>query len=147
MSISTRQKAFIVSGVVATVLASSVGIAQAEGSQPPSRVAAPASVGGRAIVSTDERHAVIKDDGTVARRVGGAVTSASLGTGLYEVIFNRNITKCVYQATIGQDNAGSGPSGEIAITNRAGQVKGVFVNTYNSDGTAANKPFHVSVFC
>jgi hypothetical protein len=67
--------------------------------------------------------------------------SAKLATGQYEVVFNRDVTACSYQATM------SITQGETVVQPRTGVPNGVFVGTYTSAGAAADKAFHLAVFC
>jgi hypothetical protein len=78
---------------------------------------------------------------------GNAVTVAKLaGTGTYEVDFGRNIQACTAVATIGPSGGGSA-LGEVNVADRGGNAEAVFVDTNNSDGTAADKPFRLVVVC
>ena len=90
--------------------------------------------------------ASINSNGTIARSY--FTTSAqTLGTGIYEVLFNRDITSCGFQATIGNPGAGTAASGQISIQQRAGAATGVFVQTTDPAGAIANRPFYVTVNC
>jgi hypothetical protein len=62
-------------------------------------------------------------------------------TGQYEVVFNRDVTACSYQATM------SISAGEVVAQPRSGVPNGVFVATSNSSGTASDRAFHLAVFC
>lgn len=88
--------------------------------------------------------AVVSSDGTLSR--GNAVSARKFGDGGYEVIFNRDVTPCAFIATIGQPGAGSS-SGQISVASRAGNANGVFVQTRDSAGIAADRPFHLVVVC
>jgi hypothetical protein len=86
--------------------------------------------------------AVINVSGTTGR--GSGVTgSAKLSgpAGQYEVVFNRDVTACSYQATM------SITQGEAVVQPRTGVPNGVFVGTYTSAGAAADRAFHLAVFC
>ena len=84
--------------------------------------------------------AVINVSGTTGR--GSGVTgSAKVATGQYEVVFNRDVTTCSYQATL------SVTQGEVIAQPRSLVPNGVFVGTYSSAGAAADKAFHLAVFC
>jgi hypothetical protein len=92
--------------------------------------------------------AVVNADGTLAR--GFRVTStARLGSGgQYEVIFDRNVTRCAYVATIGlSGSVGNSPPGETTVVGRIGVPNGVFVTTGNSAGTQTDLGFHLAVHC
>jgi hypothetical protein len=85
--------------------------------------------------------AVINVSGTTGR--GSGVTgSAKLPlTGQYEIVFNRDVTACSFQATLSTDH------GEVYAQPRSGVPNGVFVATSNSSGTASDRAFHLAVFC
>lgn len=84
--------------------------------------------------------------GVISR--GSRTTSSTLlGTGIYEVIFDRNITACAYTATIGNPGTGTAASGQISIQQRAGNANGVFVQTTDPAGAVASRPFYVTVDC
>jgi hypothetical protein len=98
------------------------------------------------ILATD-RAAVVNANGTFARGFG-VVGTSRLGLGTYQVIFNRNVRLCVYNATIGLAGAaGSSPPGEITVVGRATSVNGVFITTHNSAGAPADRGFHLHVVC
>ncbi len=90
-------------------------------------------------------YSVVNANGTLARD-RGVTTVNKLGTGTYEVIFDRNVTSCVYTATVGPSGGGSA-LGEVNIASRGGNANGVFVDTNTSAGTAADLPFHLLVTC
>jgi len=84
--------------------------------------------------------AVINASGTSARGAG-LTGSVKLTTGQYEVVFDRDVTGCSYQATLSADH------GEIYAQPRSGVPNGVFVGTFTSAGGAADRAFHLAVFC
>lgn len=77
---------------------------------------------------------------------GCGVSALKLGTGNYEIDFSRNISACAFTATVAPSGAGSA-LGEVNVADRAGNVEAVFVDTNNSDGSAADKPFNLMVVC
>jgi hypothetical protein len=92
------------------------------------------------------RHAVISDTGTTVR--GRGVTSSSqTGTGQYLVVFDRDVRACTYVATLGDESASGPGTGQIAVGSAATNVNGVHVVTRSSDGTSANRSFHLVVSC
>jgi hypothetical protein len=92
------------------------------------------------------RHAAVTGAGVLAR--GRAVTSAArTSEGRYQVIFDRDVRNCVYLATIADAGAAAPPQGEIAASALASNVNGVAIRTERSDGTAADRPFHLIVPC
>ncbi|MEV1145582.1 hypothetical protein [Micromonospora sp. NPDC049799] len=95
--------------------------------------------------------AVVREDGTLARSSGG-VTSlrfsvALYGPGQYQVSFPYNVSTKAFVATIG--DAGPGyvpPGGEISVAPRTAPLtNSVFVQTRDSDGDPANRPFHLVI--
>jgi hypothetical protein len=90
-------------------------------------------------------YAVVNADGSLARGFH-AVSSANLGAGFYEVIFNQDVTRAAYTATIGSSaTAGVEPTGEITVVGRSGAPNGVFITTSDSTGAYANRGFHLAV--
>ena len=90
---------------------------------------------------------VVNSGGALNRQRGG-VSSARLGVGVYEVIFLDSIRRCAYTGTIGlPGSSGSSPAGEIAVVGRVTDVRGVFVQTFNSAGAPADRGFHLVVNC
>ena len=97
--------------------------------------------------TTTDRWAVVNKDGTLVRGAGVA-SLARLGTGAYEVIFNKNVSQCVYVAAIGLAVTGIvPPAGEIGVAARGNNQNGVYIRTRNSDGASADRPFHLFVGC
>lgn len=86
-------------------------------------------------------------NGTLANSSGGGVTVIKLsGAGNYEVDFARNVVNCAFTATVGPSGAGSA-LGEVNVADRSGNFEAVFVDTNDSNGTAADKPFSLIVVC
>ena len=79
-------------------------------------------------------------------RSKGVTGSSKLGTGVYKIGFNRNVSGCASFATIDQSQVGfiSAQVNSIAATERD-----VVVSTYDpSDGTTpVERPFQVVVHC
>jgi hypothetical protein len=77
------------------------------------------------------------------------------GIGSYEVIFDRDVRGCSYQATLGQNSyVSTAPgdrtirAGEITVYERNGQPNGVFVQvTDDAGGGQRAQEFHLAVFC
>lgn len=95
--------------------------------------------------------AVVNANGTVARSDGAVVSRTRKIPGFngsYEVIFYRNVTGCVYTASIGNAGAGNPLHGSIVVAARAGNALGVFVETRTSStGALVDRPFHLFVNC
>jgi hypothetical protein len=92
------------------------------------------------------RHAVISDTGATVRG-RGVSSSSQTGTGQYVVAFDRDVRQCTYFATLGDESASGPGTGQIAVTSAASNVNGVRVVTRASDGTQANRSFHLLVSC
>ncbi|GAB3259767.1 hypothetical protein [Nocardioides dilutus] len=96
----------------------------------------------------DVFYAVLTDEGVVVRQSGG-VTGLRLtgeGPGRYAVDFNVDVTACAYVAAVGNATFGAA-EGQAGTGLLSGTVDTVRVNTTTSDGTTANKPFHLIVVC
>jgi hypothetical protein len=85
--------------------------------------------------------AVINVSGTTGRGSGVTGSTKLSLTGQYEVVFNRDVTACSYQATMSLN------PGEVYAQPRSGVPNGVFVATFNSSGAASDRAFHLAVFC
>ncbi|MEV5695334.1 hypothetical protein [Micromonospora globbae] len=89
--------------------------------------------------------AVVNANGTLIRGLGVA-TADRLATGMYQVIFDQDVSAAGYVGTLGlPGSTGVAPAGVISVAGRTGIPNGVFVETFTSDGTAADRPFHLAV--
>jgi outer membrane protein assembly factor BamB len=86
--------------------------------------------------------AVVSSAGTLLR--GSHASSASAVAGGYEVDFDRDVSQCSYQATLG---ATSAEIGEIGVGPRNGNASGVFVFTADSTGAQTAHGFNLAVNC
>ncbi|HMN72987.1 MAG TPA: hypothetical protein PKA55_14080 [Rhodoblastus sp.] len=85
----------------------------------------------------------VNPDGTLNTGAGATGASKIAGlTGTYEVIFNRDVSKCFYSAS-------SFLSGYVAtaLEPRAGNANGVYLEMQSLTGTAVDTPFYLTVFC
>ena len=89
--------------------------------------------------------AVIATNGTTSRN-SHVTSSEKAATGQYVVIFDRDVKACAYVGSLGGVAAES-VVGQLSATRRSINANGVFVRTYDSAGTAADKSFHLAVFC
>jgi hypothetical protein len=97
--------------------------------------------------TTTDRWAVVNKDGTLVRGAGVA-SLARLGTGAYEVIFDRNVRSCVYIATLARDRQNFGyPVGEISTAPRGNNTNGVYIRTWFTSGEKYDRSFHLYVGC
>jgi hypothetical protein len=91
-------------------------------------------------------YAVVDGTGTLAR--GPHSTGAvHLGTGVYEVDFDKNVSKCVFTGNVGTTSIGAANPAELTVAGRAGNVNGVFVAIVDRTGTAVDSAFHLAVNC
>jgi hypothetical protein len=97
------------------------------------------------IISGQYGYAVINSDGTKARG-HHAVSSAHLGTGQYQVIFDSNVRGGAYIASIGlSGSVGASAPGQITVVGRFNNVRGVFITTSNASGVLTDMGFHLAV--
>ena len=91
--------------------------------------------------------AAVTAEGTFARSQGTAsgATTHSIASGVYKIDFNRDISTCYVLATVATTR-GNATGGEITSEIGA-DARSVTVRTGNSDGAAADLPFHVIVTC
>jgi hypothetical protein len=92
------------------------------------------------------RWAVMNASGSLARS-GGTTSAGRLGLGVYEVIFNANVTECAFVASVGETGSGATQTGYAATTRRSGNANGVRVDTRSANGGLADRPFHLVVVC
>jgi hypothetical protein len=90
--------------------------------------------------------AVVNADASLARG-SGAVSTASLAFGTYEVLFDRNVSACAYMGSAGPASGGVPPDAFVTVAPRNGNVNGVFVDVRTSAGASVANPFHLAVFC
>ncbi|PZF86363.1 hypothetical protein [Micromonospora endophytica] len=109
------------------------------------RAALKKSASSSAVVGTTS-FAVVGSSGNLIRG-RGAVSATKYGAGQYQVLFNRNVTRSAYLATIGTDQQCCvPPAGEISVAPRLDTPNAVFIQTYDSTGVPADRPFHLAVF-
>jgi hypothetical protein len=90
-------------------------------------------------------YAEVSVSGSLQSSSGGVVSTKVDGfTGAYEVDFGRDVSACASFATLGVAGA---TAGEVLTADRAGDGDAVFVQTANSAGNAADRPFRVLVVC
>jgi hypothetical protein len=87
----------------------------------------------------------VSADGLLAASSGGVAVTKS-GIGQYQVDFGRDITACVFLATVARPGAGTA-EGQAGTGKQPGNAEGVLVETQDSNGAAANKPFSLAVIC
>ncbi len=80
--------------------------------------------------------------GTGSLVLGSRVTATSkVGTGEYEIDFDRDVTKCFYAVTPFSQGV------EVEAQPRSGNADGVFVFVLSAASAATNAEFHLTVTC
>ncbi|MFC4145715.1 hypothetical protein ACFO0M_05575 [Micromonospora mangrovi] len=88
--------------------------------------------------------AVVRADGTLVRGLG-VTSSARLAPGMYQVLFDQDVTRAGYLGTIGLTGSGVAAAGALTVAGRTGIPNGVFVETFAVTGGHADRPFHLAV--
>lgn len=147
----------VAGSVIAGVLMASPAAAGAATPVPPNTTnsAAGAETGVKELSALDLRQdqrivrAVVREDGTlVAGQSFGAesATRVENPVGTYQVCFKVPITNGTYVATIGlPGNVSTSAPGEITVVGRIGTSNCLYVQTFDSAGTPADRSFHVAV--
>jgi hypothetical protein len=90
--------------------------------------------------------AVVTSAGTLSR--GFHAVSATRPTfGQYNVVFDRDVTACVYVATIGSPGTGIPSAAFVGVASLPANANGVFVQVLDQNLTVANQSFHLVVHC
>jgi hypothetical protein len=90
--------------------------------------------------------AVVANDGTLERNSGAAGAAKTAG-GTYTVQFARDVTDCVYAASLGDIDTGLPPVGAALVSRSGTDSNKVFVETVNSAGSLTDASFHLIVVC
>ncbi len=120
-------------------------IAALKGASGTAGAAGPAGPSGATGPPATALWAVVAANGSKARD-GHVTSSEKLATGQYVVVFDRDVKSCAFVGSLG-GTAAESVTGQISATRRSINANGVFVKTYDSAGTAADKSFHLAVFC
>ena len=97
--------------------------------------------------------AVVSGAGVVVRSssVPGPVTVEHTAlSGIYEVNFNKDVSGCAYEATIGDTASAVPAQGQISVSGdvNADSTGDVYVQTFDKTGvTPTDSPFHLTVTC
>jgi hypothetical protein len=96
-----------------------------------------------------DRWAVVNRNATLARAKGVIrVTRGDTAQGSYVVKFTIDVTRCLYQATIGLSGAeGVEQPGEVTVVRRFNDPRAVYITTHDSFGTQVDRGFHLYVRC
>ncbi len=92
-------------------------------------------------------HTAVVTAGGTFRRGRGVSSVARVGEGRYQVIFNRDVRGCVYNATVGDPSAAAPGHGTAVVGSAAAIVTAVAVRTFNAAGNLGDRSFHLIVSC
>jgi hypothetical protein len=101
---------------------------------------APASAGAASIF------AVVDSGGALVRSSAGAA-SAHVGAGEYLVKLPKAVSRCAYNATVGNPRTGPYLQPAYAEVALGGASNTVWVGTFDGNGAPLDQPFHVEVTC
>jgi len=109
----------------------------------------PVPTAGAALVAGGVTHfAAINGEGQLGRRRGALSAFKTSEDGDYQVVFDKDISACAYQATI----VNAGPTdnalrGQIGVGLAEGDPRVLQVQTTNAAGSPSKRSFHVAVLC
>ncbi len=117
-----------------------------EGPAGPAGPQGPTGPAGAAGASATALWASVDQNGTLVRSKGVASAQKN-GTGSYQVVFNQDVTGCVYQATVGGPTTGVS-SAQITTSQLPAVNAGVRVLTFTPTVSAnQDSAFFLTVFC
>jgi len=127
--------------------AGSTGATGSQGAQGPQ--GPPGSEGTRGANGTNATNlwAIVSANGSLISGKGADASTTMLidrFPGQYQVGFDQDVAACSYVAT---PYAGDYPAAFTVVAPRLGSEDAVFVEIYDSSGTATNASFDVAVFC
>jgi hypothetical protein len=93
-----------------------------------------------------EPFALVAGDGQLIRG-RGVVSATRVSVGSYTIVFERDVSACVFLATIG-GRGGMPPEPRFITTDLGGSVKAVVVQVWNRDGQSpVDMTFHLFAKC
>jgi hypothetical protein len=94
-----------------------------------------------------DRVSIINADGT--KESGQSVSSFRFSAGVYEVFWNRNITKCTANITIGSPTSFGAPAAFATAVLRAAAPSGFghFIEIWDVNGNPVDAEFMILVSC
>jgi hypothetical protein len=141
----TYAKLGFVAAMAAAVLCAGTGVAGAGGLNGVPQVVPP--TGGGTANGIGVLGGSFQADGTLIVGIGTVTNATHIATGVWEADFRRDIRGCVWTGSIGLGTFGGSATGQIEVTGRSGNFKGLFVETLDTTGTHADLPFGVVVIC
>lgn len=91
--------------------------------------------------------AQVNGDGTVYGNSMRLVSVSDQGVGEYEVIWDTDVSACLASISLGDGFTGGGDVGIVAAVDRFGEPAGLWIETYDATGSAADRPFQVHMVC
>src|SRR5262249_47278052 len=85
--------------------------------------------------------------GAVIAHGRASATGSHLGTGMYDVLFDRAVDKCGYPATIANADFTFWAGPLIEVNSVRGNHRMIQVTVRHADGTYLDMPFHVVATC
>jgi hypothetical protein len=94
-----------------------------------------------------ELFAAVDAGANVAARGNGVVSVANPFNGIYDVVFDRNVSGCAYVGAPGQTGAGTNTSYDVAVARLESNANAVRVQTWSDNGLSQDRSFHLVVDC
>ncbi len=93
--------------------------------------------------------AFVTTNGTTATLVrgSGALAATQTNPGFINVQFNQNVNACAWLVTTGRDDFALPPRGGATADRNPPEPDKVYVQTFDSAGSAAPRDFSLAVFC
>ena len=92
--------------------------------------------------------AAVNDEGQLVRRRGVLSSFKTSEDGDYQVVFDKEIANCAFQATVVNAAPTSNAlRGQIGVGVAAGDARALQVQTTNATGAPAKRSFHLSILC
>jgi hypothetical protein len=92
------------------------------------------------------RWAIVNANGDLIRD-GGVASSTRTAGGVYQVVFDSDVTGCNAIAGLGRIGTQTPQAGEVGVGFVPGNAKGIAVRTRDSAGGLSDRSFHIAVNC
>ncbi|HEX7134615.1 MAG TPA: hypothetical protein VF228_18725 [Iamia sp.] len=91
--------------------------------------------------------AVVDTGANAASRGNGVVSVANPFSGIYDVVFDRNVSGCAHLAAPAQPGSGVNTSYDVSASPLSGNANGVRIQTFSDTGLAQDRSFTLVVDC
>jgi hypothetical protein len=98
-------------------------------------------------VTSQPMFAVVNDDGSLSRGSANVVKTERVMVGVYVVTFNKDVSGCEHNATIGPPNTGAISPALIFVDFLPVNKDAVSIIVQRPNGVSVDDPFHLSVTC